>query len=62
MKIRKNTIMLKKVRECNLGTKRMIYYEVDQIGDNIKYLQEGNKWVLNLSTTQYNSIFYGTII
>ena len=31
MKFGKNTIMLKNVRECNLGTKRMIYYELDQM-------------------------------
>ena len=36
---------------------RKVYYEVDTIGSNVRYLQKDNVFVLNPSMTSKNSIF-----
>ena len=50
--------MLKKnARECMNGNHRKVYYEVDKIGSNVRYVQKDNVCVLNPSTTLRNTIF-----
>ena len=56
-KIRKNTIMLKSVREINIGKDRHVYYDIEQFGDNVRYIKKGNVFILNPSTTINNTIY-----
>ena len=55
-KIRKNTIMLKSIREETIGKERHVYYDVEQFDDNVRYIQKGKVWILNPSTTSNNTI------
>ena len=55
--IKKNTVILKSVREQVNGRKRVVYYEIEDIGQNIKYIKKGNRMTLNPSTTYQNTIF-----
>ena len=56
-KIRKNAIMLKSIREVNIGKERHVYYDVERFGDNVRYIEKGKVWILNLSTTSNNKIY-----
>ena len=56
--IKENTIMLKNPREIGAGKERNVHYDVDEIGDNVNYVQKENKWFLNPSTTKYSSIYF----
>ena len=49
--------MLKNARECMEENGRTVYYEVDKIGSNVRYVQKNNVFVLNPSTTSKNTIF-----
>ena len=55
--VRKNTIMLKNVREYGTGRDRIIHYDIDQIGDDIRFNKKCSEWILNPSTTISNTIF-----
>ena len=56
-KIKKNTIMLKNARECTDENGKKVYYEIDQIGSNVRYVQKKDVFVLNPSTMSRNIIF-----
>ena len=49
--------MLKSARECLDGKKRQAYYEIDQIGANVKLVYKDNFSILNPSATSLNTIF-----
>ena len=49
--------MLKNACESMDGNNRKVYYEVDKIGSNVRYVQKDNVCVLNPSTTLQNTIF-----
>ena len=57
-RIRNNTVMLKNATESYNNSRRLIHYEVDRLGDNIKCIRKGNKWILNPSNTKYNMIIF----
>ena len=56
-RIRKNTIMLKSIHEVNIGKDRHVHYDIEQFGDNIRYIQKGNVCILNPSSTSNNTIY-----
>ena len=49
-RIKNHSIMLKDARECNDKHGRKIYYEVDKIGKNVRYIQKDDTYILNPST------------
>ena len=56
-KIKKNTITLKNARECADENGKKVYYEIDKIGSNVRYVQKKDVFVLNPSTMSRNIIF-----
>ena len=56
-RIRKNIIMLKSIREVNIGKDRHVYYDIERFGDNVRYIQKGNVCILNPSSTKNNTIY-----
>ena len=52
-----HTIILKAAKECLNKNNRIVYFEVDHIGSNVKYVEKDNICVLNPSTTLLNIIF-----
>ena len=43
IRIKNHSIMLKNVRETLDGNNRLVYYEIDIVGSNIKYVKKQNK-------------------
>ena len=41
--VRKNTIMSKNVHKYGTGSNRLIHYEIEQIGDDIRFNKNGSK-------------------
>ena len=44
-------------RETLDRNNRKVYYDIDTVGSNIKYMKKQNECVLNPSTTSRNTIF-----
>ena len=57
IRIKNHSIMLKNVRETLDGNNRLVYYEIDIVGSNIKYVKKQNESVLSPSTTSRNTMF-----
>ena len=49
--------MLKNAQESMDENVRKVYYEIDKVGSNVRYVQKDNVFVLNPSTTSKNTIF-----
>ena len=49
--------MFKNAREYMDENGKKVYYEVDKIGSNVRYVQKNDVFVLNPSTTSKNTIF-----
>ena len=50
--------MLKKAKEHKDEKKRKVYYEIDQIGTNVRFFEKDKIKTLNPSTTSLNTIYF----
>ena len=50
--------MLKKPKEHKDGKNRKVYYEIDQVGMNVRFFEKDKVKTLNPSTTSLNTIYF----